>query len=244
MWIETFIRPDAHMLLCRVDAQSARIQQIQQQDMRTILFPGCSFNPLWPSKMLLTLLQRVRALSTGSYLLSHRAGEGHLTIFHALPAEEKAPGLQDGVLDLHTAHASSGATNKDMIPYVPPMWSNSTPDRIPYTFPPLPPQSTNSKQKRLKTIKYVQILLISLNVYLRSWRRYCYSFAETGTCKKGASCSYPHLDIATVKQIANEGKHKKKKKKGSKSMAPDEGEQAAQSSQIPDDLLYIMQEHV
>ena len=79
--------------------------------------------------------------------------------------------------------------------------------------------------------------------HLPSWRRYCYSFAETGTCKKGAGCSYPHLDIAIVKQIANEGKHKKKKK-GSKSMAPDEGEQAAQSSQVPDDLLYIMQEHV
>jgi hypothetical protein len=42
-WIHTFIRPDAHLLLGRIDPENGRIVEVEHKDMPSILPPGCIF---------------------------------------------------------------------------------------------------------------------------------------------------------------------------------------------------------
>jgi hypothetical protein len=55
------------------------------------------------------------------------------------PQQQKGP----AGYDLHTSHASSGATDERTVPYVRLIWPRELSDQVPHTFPPAAPSASN-----------------------------------------------------------------------------------------------------
>ena len=103
MWIYTYIRPDAHLLLGRINIFESSILDIEYKDMVGILPPGCLFKPEKSSKILYVVLDKLQGLGAGSYLLSHKAGDHNVVIYEKV---EVTSSYQDTSRyhDLHESH--------------------------------------------------------------------------------------------------------------------------------------------
>jgi hypothetical protein len=55
------------------------------------------------------------------------------------PQQQKGP----AGYDLHTSHASSGATDERTVPYVRLIWPRELSDQVPHTFPPATPSASS-----------------------------------------------------------------------------------------------------
>jgi hypothetical protein len=203
-WIYTFIRPDAHLILARVNVHNSRIMFVEHKDMPAILPPGCIFKPALSSKILFVILQKLTSgqFGPGQYLLSHKPNDRHIAILKAVDSTKPShsPGQQQQHLfyDLHTSHASSGTTDTQTFPFIPPVWG-PLPNQIPYTFrinPDLRPDR-EIKQKIQKLAKNI---------------KYCRAFADRGVCNK-EDCPFPHLTLWKVFEIVQETKKRSRKKK-------------------------------
>jgi len=206
-WIYTYLRPDAHLVLGRIDVKDSKLLQMEYKDMPSILPSGCLFKPGHSAKIVFVLLQKLLTLPEGRYLISHNPKDENILIYRST----SSPPLQldnvamdcakDFDYDLHNAYQNSGMTDTETIPYIPTKWIHQ-PNQIPYTYPLNP--NLNSKAYKLQ---YGHI-------------HHCFSFALTGTCPQTGNCQFPHLTRNEVENfVAAKPKKKKPKKKKKKEMS-------------------------
>lgn len=156
--------------------------------------------PAIAAKALLVVLQKLRTLAPGQYLLTHKVEDRAVVILKAVDrtslvhlracggacacavaltracAASTTPQKGPAGYDLHTSHASSGATDDRTVPYVRLIWPRELSDQVPHTFAPVsaapggPPSSSalagggatgqqqqrqlSQQLKKVKNVKY------------------------------------------------------------------------------------------
>ncbi|KAL6061230.1 C3H1-type domain-containing protein [Balamuthia mandrillaris] len=223
-WSYTYIRPDAHLLVGHVDVAESRLLLMERKAMTDILPPGCLFRPASSSKKLFLILEKLCNLPPADYLLSHKQADPNVNIYHAMSAEEGGAlkEQQEVILDLHMLLASSGATDKESIPYIPTQWKPAT-GQVPYTFPLPPLHADGPEQAAIR--READGETASGKFSPGGKVRHCYSFARKGTCST-RNCKFPHLTLAQVQEMQAAGggadplKKKRNKKKARRPNAP------------------------
>jgi len=79
-WIYTYIRPDAHLLLGRIDLPNSRILKVEKKAMVHILPEHCPFKPMQNSKFFQLILENLYKFDFGTYLISYRTKDSYLSI--------------------------------------------------------------------------------------------------------------------------------------------------------------------
>eukprot|EP01117_Protostelium_nocturnum_P010662 TRINITY_DN383_c1_g1_i2.p1 TRINITY_DN383_c1_g1~~TRINITY_DN383_c1_g1_i2.p1 ORF type:complete len:855 (-),score=194.21 TRINITY_DN383_c1_g1_i2:2399-4963(-) len=229
-WIYTFIRPDAHLLLGRIDPENGRVVEVEHKDMPSILPTGCVFKPEVPSKFIFSVFQQLDQLVEGQYLISHKLNEFNVIIYRSVSSSESKP-ICD--YDLHLAHKSTPAVDFESIPLCLVKWDMAShPNQIPYTFP---LNRVSTPKLTLLCFSFLQkgiceaencgkihsnlMQLNSSGLPLLKEKhqfggRHCHFFASYGFCKQ-SNCKHPHIpkEILQQQKKRKTGKKKRTKKK-------------------------------
>jgi len=203
-WAYSFIRPAPVIVLGRVDVINNSIKKIEYLTKHDILPKNCVFRPKQACKLLHVILQTLRSLDCGEYLLVHKKGSPHICIYRHTQAKEEATQekqqeqqKQRKTYDLYATHeAKKEEKGSEEITYIPFCWDSSrSPQQIPCTFP-------------LRPVSFSHKIVPGV--------AYCHAFAHTGSCPKD-NCSWPHLheeDVHAIKlrQPVNYSLNNKKKR--------------------------------
>jgi len=208
-WIYTYIRPDAHLILGRINVFDSKLMNYEYKDMTALLPPVCSFRPERSSKLLFVILHHLKGFSAGKYIMSHKPGNNFIIFYHSIKnpqtESENIPVQHNGstdtltsenkekdeiIYDLYASHQDSGGDDRGTVPFIPTRWVPQN-NQIPYTFP-------------IKTTTPVAQPLIPNKI------KYCYAFANTGKCPK-TECPFPHLSMEDVVKKSKKSKSKKRK---------------------------------
>jgi hypothetical protein len=174
------------------------LQQLQQQQFA--LLPPDDMAYRW--RAVGALLECVRALATGTYLLRRRASEPRATVWRCDRGKVEKPAFPtiggvtptlSAAVAVDTAAATRvypslsellvevGVLDNERNEFVPAQWTEK--NRAPFTFadgsPPVAPIAAPTEAKAKRPVFE--------NV------RYCHSFALHGVCREGAECKFPHL---------------------------------------------------
>lgn len=136
--------------VARVDVPHSSVLDWRILTQRDIKDLWGSVDPADGVRCLAAVLQKLKELDPGQYLLTHAADASKAALYKAaaagpggssaLPLARECPTDEGrGILyDLHAAHATSGDVDAAADPFVPPKWRPFSPDvaQVPYTFPP------------------------------------------------------------------------------------------------------------
>ncbi|CAD7702468.1 unnamed protein product [Ostreobium quekettii] len=156
-WTDLLLRPGSTVWVCRVAAQNGVLLKTEVVDIESFphLVPKImTFERNCALQNLRGLLDHLKTLDSGSYLLTHGHRDSSLCCFKAVPSNQSAgsalaplpinvPLVSSTIIyDLHKAHEQSGSTDAEISPFVPPQWvPRSGFTCVPHTFPPLRGQS-------------------------------------------------------------------------------------------------------
>ncbi|CAH1757733.1 11570_t:CDS:10 [Entrophospora sp. SA101] len=157
-WIYNYIRPDAHLMLGRINVLNNELHLVEWRKMIDIIPDGN-----WPtpySNMIHYIMKNLKGLPAGTYLLSKLKGEQHATIYRNNEAIEtqaltasatttpmdietdddadgttiNIPEYETHFYDLHKAHSKPPSLDRETIPFVRLKW-NGPLEQVPDTFP-------------------------------------------------------------------------------------------------------------
>lgn len=225
-WTHHYIRPyDPIILVARWNVFSSRLLCTERRDIQKLLPPGTTFVPAIAAKALLVVLQKLRTLAPGQYLLTHKVEDRAVVILKAVdPSTTPQKGGSAGY-DLHTSHASSGATDERTVPYVRLIWPRELSDQVPHTFPPAsaPGGPGGGQQAAYSPAALAgggpggqQYRQIAEQLKRVKNVKYCFDYAKKGFCPRGPECHFPHLEAKTVLEISKEQRKKANKKRKAK----------------------------
>ena len=150
------------------------------------------------SKRLYTMMIALYSQEEGFYILAQTRNQQYVRIMHAIDPSKATEGAYDmhayATLLWHSNSSSSqfsaGITDESIFAHIPCKWKPQL-HQIPYTFPPAPIVDRESQPTKSSV-------------------KYCYHFAQTGTCTRGNlvpwcnyyislfKCTYPHLSMEEV----------------------------------------------
>lgn len=149
-WAQTYIRPQTHLCIGRVDIFDSEISEIKKKSMSGIVGEESKFSPQHSMKRFFTALQCLMTLDPGQYLMAHRRYQSTIQVFESVQDERRSE------YNLHEDYKNAGETDFKTAPYVPPLW-RPIPNQIPYTFPIAPDsrhvqtQDTKRRTKKKKS---------------------------------------------------------------------------------------------
>eukprot|EP00698_Gefionella_okellyi_P004123 TRINITY_DN1385_c0_g1_i5.p1 TRINITY_DN1385_c0_g1~~TRINITY_DN1385_c0_g1_i5.p1 ORF type:complete len:678 (-),score=109.72 TRINITY_DN1385_c0_g1_i5:1269-3302(-) len=182
-WAFTYLRPDAHLMLGRINPMDSQLMRVETMDLPKILPADSQYKAMDQVAMLANVAKQLKELPEGQYMLVHRPRQPQIQIYRA------TTGI--GPYDLHTQHNSSGATDVDTIPCVTTRWSSSNANQIPFTFAPRapPPPKREPREPRERDPMMSSAGSAGSNKRERypvvGGVRYCHAFARTGSCRNG-----------------------------------------------------------
>jgi hypothetical protein len=144
LWLHTYIKENAELVLGRVDLQNSTISTIQTQRLQDIIATQSSllgaipFNPELQTKRLHTILSSLSNLEAGKYIVQHVHESKYVNILQA----QQNPNSYN----LHLDYQNAGQTDTQTIPYIPKKWTEKT-TQIPYTFK-IDPASKKKQQQQ------------------------------------------------------------------------------------------------
>eukprot|EP01119_Soliformovum_irregulare_P000721 TRINITY_DN10535_c0_g1_i1.p1 TRINITY_DN10535_c0_g1~~TRINITY_DN10535_c0_g1_i1.p1 ORF type:complete len:235 (+),score=116.99 TRINITY_DN10535_c0_g1_i1:545-1249(+) len=164
--------------------------------MPAILPPNCLFRPENSLKIVWTIFQKMHAVNSGKFLLSHKSGDHNILIYSQVEDSH-------GNLDLQLQLQHPLQVDLETIPYVPTKWVPSMPNQIPETLP------IDPRRKSIFAKFQVEKPQMSHGKFLGV--KCCHAFAEHGVCNN-EFCHYSHMYPDEIRKRSRE-KHKKTKKK-------------------------------
>ena len=141
-WAKLLLTPGAaHAAVAEVHVPRSRLVQWRTLGFADIMQEwGEGMDPGAAVRAVDAVLESLKLLHAGKYLLRHEAGAKGVGIFEEAGAE-LPPGWEASAgprYDLHASQASAGETDTSIDPFVPPKWRPYREDvaQVPFTFPP------------------------------------------------------------------------------------------------------------
>jgi hypothetical protein len=215
-WSKLFIHPNSHLLLARVDANSEKLVRTERIN-RAIVdgFRGNSFDPKNGLDNFYQILNHIKNLPEGSFLLSREKGEKTKVkclsgmVSSLKDSDARAGGSGEScapTCDLFHLSRDRGALNKE-IEFISPEWraENGQIPQIPDTFPPW-----------LETLDTGGRSLSFFNKKNQIF--HCHAYLKGGKKCVHENCPWPHLNEAELKScdklvdLLPKSKHGERKK--------------------------------
>eukprot|EP01133_Synstelium_polycarpum_P007997 gene7997-9392_t len=192
-WLYNHLRPDAHLILARVNVWNRKLISLEKKDAPQIRHAKCQFQPEKPFKIIIELFKRVHALPLEHcHLLSHSPNDNFVHVYQSIDEESVSSDSLQDMYNLHKEHMA------------PPLVSHDLPIITLTPLPP-PPQVIQLQQQQQQ--------------HHNNDIKICFSFADTGQCKHPDTCNYNHLTQAQIKERGldyqpsnNNGANKNKRK--------------------------------
>jgi hypothetical protein len=138
-WCKLHLTPEVDKIaIAHVHVPQGKVMQWRTMTTADVEGLWGAIDPGNGMQTLLAVLQGIKRLGPGNYVLVHEKDDLHVcTIWTAL-LEEPQSGAEKGIKDMHSIYADAGAIDAAADVFVPPRWRPYREDvaQVSYTFPP------------------------------------------------------------------------------------------------------------
>eukprot|EP01135_Chromosphaera_perkinsii_P010202 Nk52_evm68s2039 gene=Nk52_evmTU68s2039 len=196
-WAHLFLRPNSLLVIAHIDPVTEKLLYLEKKTMGPILSPMSGFKPGPSMKKLRTILQMASSVTQGKYIICHRPGDPHVTLYEETfsvgssngseELEKKSKGsigLKPFGYDVKSALSGRGMTDEVDEAYIELASTKSMTGVVPFLFPPPPPASPKKRNHRNKR---------NGKKDSKKKQKKCFKFLKTGKCARGSNCKMAHI---------------------------------------------------